>query len=184
MVKRLFFAAIIAVSTATLAFSQEPAAQTQPQEKKEEKPKREPVVDTFTRIDQGEGGVDALVIYAHQYYFAYKGVFEDARKKYDMDKFHVFVVTISSQKKEDLSKFKVESSIFLRTEEGLEYPAVSQWIPISEVPSRRTGIIRFFQIDAKGNKLLKDNAKLFEIVIKNLSGVPERGFKWKLPIEF
>lgn len=184
MIKTFFYALTIML---TFAVSSHSAQETQApaQEKKEEKPKREPVVDTFTRIDQGEGGVDALVIYGHPLYFAYKGVFEDAKKRYDMEKFHVFIVTINSPKKADLSKFKVESSIFIRTEEGVEYPAVPQWIPLDEKsPYKRSGVVRFFQVDANKNKVLKDGAKSFEIVIKNLSDVPERTFKWKLPIEF
>ncbi|MDO8444548.1 MAG: hypothetical protein Q7T53_00330 [Deltaproteobacteria bacterium] len=185
MVRKLFYALAITLLTVSFAAAEKvKSPATEKQEKKEEKPKREPIVDTFTRIDQGEAGVDALVIYAHPLYFAYKGLVEDAKKKYDMEKFHVFIVTINSQKKADLSKFKIESSIFIRTEESLEYPAVSQWIPLTETPSKRTGVVRFFQIDANKNKVLKDNAKSFEVIIKGLADVPERIFKWKLPIEF
>lgn len=192
MVRKLFFISAITLLTASISY----AAEAQPtiqgteekkdekQEKKDEKPKRNPVVDVFTRIDQGEGGVDALIVYAHPLYFAYKGIFEEAKKKYDTEKFHVFMITINSAKKADLSKFKIEASIFIITEDGLEYPAVPQWIPLSETPSKRTGVIRFFQVDAQGNKLLKDSAKSFEIVIKDLAGVPERKFNWGLPIEF
>jgi hypothetical protein len=183
MMRTLFYILTIVLFTAV---SSQSAQEAKPvQEKKEEKPKREPVVDTFTRIDQGEGGVDALVVYGHPLYFAYKGVYEDAKKKYDLEKFHVFIVTISSPKKMDLSKFKVESSIFIRTEEGLEYPAAPQWIPLDEKsPYKRSGVVRFFQVDANKNKVLKDGAKSFEIVIKGLADVQERTFKWKLPIEF
>lgn len=192
MVGKLFYALAITLLTVSFAFPEEakPKA-TGKEEKKEEKLKREPVVDIFTRVDQGEGGVDALIVYGHPLYFAYKGLVEEAQKKYNTEKFHVFIVTIGSQKKDDYQKnndisgFKVESSIFLRTEEGLEYPAVPQWISIDDkTPGKRVGIIRFFQVDAKGNKLIKDNAKTFEIVIKGLSNVPERVFKWNLPIEF
>ncbi len=186
MVRKLFYTLAIALLTISFASAEEvtsPASEKQ--EKKEEKPKREPVVDVFTRVDQGEGGVDALIVYGHPLYFAYKGLTEEAKKKYDTEKFHIFIVTIGSQKKIELSPFKVESSIFLRTEEGLEYPAVRQWISIDEKnPSKRVGIIRFFQMDARGNKLIKDNAKSFELVIKGLSNIPERVFKWNLPIEF
>ena len=183
MVKTYFYALMIILIFAVSSQSAQ-EAQSPTQEKKEEKPKREPVIDTFTRIDQGEGGVDALVIYGHPYYFTYKGVYEDAKKRYDMEKFHVFIVTINSQKKADLSKFKVESSIFIRTEDGIEYPAVPQWISLSEAQGKRTGVIRFFQIDANKNKVLKDEAKSFEIVIKGLADIPETSFKWNLPIEF
>lgn len=183
MGKKLIFALAIILMAASSSFAAD-EAKTPSQQKKEEKPKREPVVDTFTRIDEGVGGIDALVIYGHPLYFVYKGVLEDAKKKYDMERFHVFIVTINSQKKLDLSKFKIEESIFIRTEEGTEYPAARQWIPISETPSKRTGLIRFFKVDANGNKVLKDDAKSLEIVIKSLGNVPERNFKWKLPIEF
>lgn len=182
MGKKLILALAIILMAASSSFAEE--AKTPPDQKKEEKPKREPVVDTFTRIDDGIGGVDALVIYGHPLYFVYKGVFEDAKTKYDQERFHVFIVTINSQKKLDLSKFKIEESIFLRNEDGVEYPAAQQWIPISETPSKRSGIIRFFKVDTNGNKLLRDDAKSLEIVIKNLENVPERNFKWKLPIEF
>lgn len=185
MVRKLFYALAIALLTISFASAEEVKPTPDKQENKEEKPKREPVVDVFTRVDQGEGGVDALVVYGHPLYFAYKGLTEEAKKKYDTEKFHIFIVTIGSQKKIELSPFKIESSIFLRTEEGLEYPAVRQWIPIDEKnPGKRVGIIRFFQVDARGNKLIKDNAKSFEVVIKGLADVPERAFKWDIPIEF
>jgi len=190
MVRNLFYA--IAIIFLTMSSVSAKEAQPTPQgkqekkeEKPKEKPKREPVVDAFTRIDQGEGGVDALVLYAHPLYFAYKGTLEEATKKYDMEKFHVFVVTINSPKKLDLSKFSIEKAIFIQTEDGLEYPAVPQWIPIDEKsPSKRSGIIRFFQVDAQGKKIIPDNAKSLIIVIKGLADVPERVFRWNLPIEF
>lgn len=186
MVKALIYTLTFILLIASSAFAQETGGPaTEKEEKKEEKPKREPVVDVFTRIDPGEGGIDVLIVYGHPLYFAYKGLLDDAKKKYDTEKFHVFVLTINSQKKNELPKFKIESSIFIRTEEGLEYPSVPQWIPIDEKnPSKRTGIIRFFQVDARGNKLIKDDAKSFEIVVKGLAGVPERTFKWAIPIEF
>lgn len=185
MVRKLFYALAIALLTASFAYAEEIKPATEKEEKKEEKPKREPVVDVFTRIDPGEGGVDVLIVYGHPLFFAYKGLAEQAKKEHDMEKFHVFIITIASQKKNALPPFKVESSIFLRTEEGLEYPAVPRWKAIDEKnPSKRVGIIRFFQVDARGNKLIKDNAKSFEIVIKGLADIPERTFKWSLPIEF
>lgn len=189
MVRKLLYAIIISLLMISFASAEDqpPANEKveKKEEKKEEKPKREPIVDTFTRIDQGEGGVDALVLYAHPLYFAYKGILEDTKKKYDMDKFHVFMVTINSQKKLDLSKFKVEASIFIQTEDGLEYNAVPQWIPLDEKSvSKRSGIVRFFKVDAEGNKTVPDNAKSLVLVIKGLADIPERVFRWKLPIEF
>lgn len=184
MVKNLFYALAIALLTASFAYAEEIKPATEKEEKKEEKPKREPVVDVFTRIDPGEGGVDVLIVYGHPLYFAYKGRVEQAKKMYDTEKFHVFIITVASQKKNALPPFKMESSIFLRTEEGFEYPAVPQWKPDEKNPSKRVGIIRFFQVDARGNKLIKDNAKSFEIVIKGLADVSERVFQWKVPIEF
>lgn len=185
MVRKIFYA--IAISL--FSISAVSAADTQPinekQDKKDEKPKREPVIDTFTRIDQGEGGVDAIILFAHPLYFVYKGTLEEASKKYEMDKFHVFMVTINSPKKMNLSGFAIEKSIFIQTEDGLEYPAVPQWIPLDEKsPSRRTGVIRFFQVDAQGKKIIPDNAKSLVIVIKGLADVPERVFRWNMPIEF
>lgn len=177
---------LYALTVVLLAVSYPLAQEVQPetQQNKEAKPKRDPIVDTFTRIDQGDGEVDAVVIYGDPLYFTYKGILDDAKKKYDLDKFYVFIVTINSQKKEDLSSFKTESSIFIRTEEGLEYPAVPQWVPLAETPGKRSGVVRFSHLDSKGRKVLKDNAKSFEIVIKGLAGVPERTFKWYIPIEF
>lgn len=185
VVRKLFCALVIALLTISSSSAEEAKPAPETQEKKEEKPKREPFVDTFTRIDQGEGGIDALIVYGHPLYFAYRGLVEQAKKEYDTEKFHIFIITIASQKKNALPPFKVESSIFLRTDEGLEYPAVPQWKPIDERnPSKRVGIIRFFQVDARGNKLIKDNAKSFELVIKGLADVPERVFQWKVPIQF
>ena len=185
MVRKLLYATAICLLMTSFVFAEDQPPANEKVEKKDEKPKREPVVDVFTRIDQGEGEVDALVLYAHPLYFAYKGLFDDAKKKYEMDKFHVFMVTINSQKKLDLSKFKVETSIFIQTEDGLEYPAVPQWVPLDEKsPNKRSGIVRFFQVDAQGNKIIPDKAKSLVIIIKGLADVPERVFRWNLPIEF
>ncbi|HEA47204.1 MAG TPA: hypothetical protein ENH97_02200 [bacterium] len=91
-------------------------------------------------------------------------------------KFRVYLNTHSV----DLLAYQMDKISFLRDEKGNEYKAES-WKTLSESSHHRSGIIKFSNLDGKGDFIITSSSKSIELVIKELAGIKERVFRWDLP---
>lgn len=80
----------------------------------------------------------------------------------------------------NLLAYQLDKISFLRDEEGDEYPAIS-WESLSESSHHRSGILKFSNLDKKGNFIINEGAKAIVLVIKGLAGIEERVFHWDIP---
>lgn len=136
--------------------------------------------ESLTVKDQGEGNVEVTVTYVTPAYLEAQGQ-SDIVSSLELDKNLAFVVALNTHSVE-LSGYEVDKISYLRDENGKEYPALSGWLSPQDSGHHRSGIIRIANTDSSGEPILKPDADYFELVIKDLAGVGERTFRWKLPL--
>jgi hypothetical protein len=135
--------------------------------------------DSLTVKDQGEGSVEVTATYVTPAYLQTQGQ-SDTVSTLELDKNLAFELALNTHSVE-LSGYEVEKISYLRDEDGREYPALSGWLSPEDSGHHRSGIIRFAKNDPSGNPVLKPEARYLELVIKDLSGVAERIFRFELP---
>jgi hypothetical protein len=136
--------------------------------------------ESLTVKDQGEGNVEVTVTYVTPGYLEAQGQ-SDIVSSLELDKNLAFAVVLNTHSVE-LSGYEVDKISYLRDEDGKGYPALSGWLSAEDSGHHRSGIIRFAKSDSSGNPILKPGAKYLGLVIKDLAGVAERTFRWKLPL--
>jgi hypothetical protein len=134
--------------------------------------------DRLTRKDKGEGGVSVVVLFLAPEYLRVARLAE--RRLYDTDVSLAFAVTLDAHSG-DLGSLDITKLASLRDAQGREQ-APSGWEDTSRGPHHREGVLLFPRLDANGNPVLRDDADVMEVVIRDVARVKERLFRWELPI--
>ncbi|MFQ5901713.1 MAG: hypothetical protein ACE5IH_09190 [Thermodesulfobacteriota bacterium] len=80
-----------------------------------------------------------------------------------------------------LDKYRIEALSFLRDERGKLFKALA-WESSKGGGHHRFGKLRFPGKDSDGKSIIRKNDKYIEVVIKDIGGIEERAFRWKLPV--
>lgn len=136
-----------------------------------------PVVQSLTRKDNGEGGVTVEAILLTREYFDAIGQ-PDGAVRYEIQKYIVFRISIDTHSV-DLSSYDVRRMIDLRDDRGNLYSATF-WLPESNDSHHRSGILSFAKRDSAGNPVVPTETRFVELVIRDLAGVSERVLRWEL----
>jgi Spy/CpxP family protein refolding chaperone len=81
----------------------------------------------------------------------------------------------------DLDQYQLEKLAVLRDGQGREVQALSLE-SASGSGHHREGVLTFPGTDASGKPVLGPEAKAFTLILRGIGGVPERVFRWQLPL--
>lgn len=135
----------------------------------------------------GEGGsITVEVTYDSSEYFKALAAkeardYQSYDTEYDLKNNLVFTVAMNTHSV-DLSKYKLETITVLRDDKGAEYPAARWIVPEGSASHHTTGTLIVPAAGKDGKLVTESGAKYVELVIKGLSNVPERVFRWELPV--
>ncbi|MBW2309064.1 MAG: hypothetical protein JRG73_19240 [Deltaproteobacteria bacterium] len=82
----------------------------------------------------------------------------------------------------NLDAYRIEDLAVLRNDLG-EQVRPMEFANPGGGGHHRSGMLKFPAQTPEGNRLIREDIKRIEVVIKNVAGVPERVFIWNLPIE-
>ncbi len=128
----------------------------------------------LTRSDGGEGGGRVSVTWLTPEYLRGR---PGAAADLDPQRYLLFRVVVESPSSR-MSAWDLKGMIFLREEGGKEY-GTPIWRPTQE-GGHMEGLAAFPSRDARDNPVPRLEARYVELVIRGLSGVPERVFRWNL----
>ncbi|MBI3327599.1 MAG: hypothetical protein HYZ81_12975 [Nitrospinae bacterium] len=81
----------------------------------------------------------------------------------------------------DLDQYPLEKLAVLRDAQGQEIPALGVESP-SGSGHHREGMLTFPGTDANGKLVLSPEAETLTLILRGIGGVPERVFRWQLPL--
>jgi hypothetical protein len=81
----------------------------------------------------------------------------------------------------DLDQYQMEKLAVLRDGQGREIQAVG-FESASGSGHHREGVLTFPGTDAAGKPMLSPEAKSLTLILRGIGGVPERVFRWQLPL--
>lgn len=81
----------------------------------------------------------------------------------------------------DLDQYRLEQLAVLRDAQGREISALGLESP-SGSGHHREGVLTFPGTDASGKPVLGPEAKALTLILRGIGGVPERVFRWQLPL--
>jgi Spy/CpxP family protein refolding chaperone len=81
----------------------------------------------------------------------------------------------------DLDQYQLEKLAVLRDAQGGEIPALGLESS-SGSGHHREGVLIFPGMDASGKPVLSPEAKTLTLILRGIGGVPERMFRWQLPV--
>lgn len=131
----------------------------------------------YFRTDNGEGGVQVGVLWAAPEYFRLTNQ-EELITELDLEDNLVFEISMTTHSG-DLSNFPVLEKTQL-TVDGVALKPI-KWEVLSNSSHHPAGMLFFPAKDEDGNPVLKANS-VIELNLKDLKGIPDRKFVWKLPL--
>ncbi len=133
-------------------------------------------VDQLTRSDQGGGAVNISATYITQKILEQDPSMQ--KPEYDPLKEMVFLIAMNTHSV-DLLGYNMAKLTILKDSKGNELKPVGGWQSVSEGGHHRSGYLIFSRPDGLE---LSDQAGSLELLVKNISEVPERSLIWKLPL--
>ncbi len=133
----------------------------------------------LSRIDNGEGNVQIEVTYTTPKILS-SIVTTETYEKINFEKNYVFMISINTHSV-NLDQFDFVKLVFLRTESGEEFPALAKADTFSGESHHKLGVVEFSK-KIQNESIFSKNDKSFELIIKSVSGVEERNYKFPLPL--
>ena len=142
---------------------------------------RKMVHEAVWRNDLGQGDIYCDVIYATpEYLYSIGG--ENLIERYELDKYHVFIVSFSVHEGE-VDLFDLDNLSFLANSQTTIKPATHWQLRFQTADKHHfESIVRF---DKNNNPpIIGKDTEWFELRLKNIGGSKDRIFRWKLPIVY
>lgn len=131
-----------------------------------------------TRTDS-QGGITVKATYITATYL--KARPNDALSgKVDLERTIVIAITLDTHSG-DLSRYDFVKNALLRNDRGQQVAPV-RWIATADGAHHRSGGLVFPRADQAG-KTFEPQAKIVELILRDLGGVSERVLRWTLPLE-
>lgn len=92
----------------------------------------------------------------------------------------MFAITLDTHSG-DLSKFDSVKNVTLRNDRGQQVTP-SRWVATADGAHHRAGDLVFAKTDQAG-RAMDAQARVLELIVRDLGGVPERTLRWTLPVE-
>jgi len=83
----------------------------------------------------------------------------------------------------DLLGYKLQELSLLRDDGGGQYRPLGWMEDQGGSSHHRSGVLLFPRVDGEGRDLLT-SARVLELVVRDVDRVPERAFRWELPISY
>lgn len=131
-----------------------------------------------TRTD-AQGGITVKAVFVTSTYFRANPT-DPLTGKVDHERNIVFAITLDTHSG-DLSKFDFVKNVTLRNDRGQQVTP-SRWVATADGAHHRAGGLVFSRTDQAG-RVLDAQAKVLELIVRDLGGVPERTLRWTLPVE-
>jgi len=142
---------------------------------------RKAVHEAVWRNDVGQGDIYCDVIYTTpEYLYSIGG--EQLIEKYELNKYHVFIVSFSVHEGE-VDLFDLDNLSYLSNGQTTVRPSVPWQLRFQTADKHHfESIVRF---DKHNNPpIIGKDSDWFELRLKNIGGSKDRVFRWKLPIPY
>lgn len=131
-----------------------------------------------TRTD-AQGGITVKAVFVTSTYSRTNPT-DPLTGRVDPERNIVFAITLDTHSG-DLSKFDFVKNVTLRNDRGQQVTP-SRWVATADGAHHRAGGLVFSRTDQAG-RAMDAQAKVLELIVRDLGGVPERTLRWALPVE-